>query len=490
MVSLWKFDLKQEIWSPYETTGSEPTGRSDFSHVKIGNYIVIYGGLGKEGLLGDLYTLNIEQKSWNNVAFNSASKPSPRKGTCMVNIGFFIYIFGGITDAGYTNELWKFNLDTNEFELITGRGDIPIEIAYANCQVIARDNEFLMQVYTGQTIGTMASPYIYEYNLDNKVWSQINLKTTQPFARSKAASIILGDKLIVAGGNLLDLNSFDTIKSVDLKTSEVKVIGTLASKPFHAASVYYKDKIYIQGGGDTFGFFSLSNLPNNYLHIIELNDVDSETWPCSKGSYRKDSHCEACPVGTYNERIGSECMPCLPGYYSNNIASDSISFCLPCNEGYYNPKEAQGLCLDCPSSQICNIGTIHPIEFPLTPKNVKSIQPEIYSNPSIQTAPIIIDYLIISLMILIVLFLFLSNKLRDPLKELDIFIYLHNHFLGQPMFIKKTYIGGFFSIGFIAFAVSIISKLSINYLHQNIIETKVLVPLVTIENDYKSVIIT
>jgi hypothetical protein len=489
LLDLWKYDLKQEVWSPYETTGTEPPGRSDFSHVKIGNNIVIYGGIGLEGILGDIYTLNIQKRVWNQVTFNSASKPSPRKGACMVSIGYFIFIFGGITDAGYTNELWKFDIDSKEFELVTGRGDIPLEIAYANCQVIERDQEHIIQVYTGQTIGGLGSRYIYEYNFGNKVWSSINLEPTQPFMRSKAASIILGDKLLVAGGNLLDLNSFDTIKSVDLKTSEVKVIGTLASKPFHAASVYYKNKIYIQGGGDTFGDFSLVNLPNNYMHIIELNDENSETWPCSKGSYRKDNHCEVCPVGTYNERIGSECIPCLAGYYSNNIASDSISFCIPCSEGHYNPKEAQGLCLDCPSSQICNIGTIHPIQFPLTPKSVTSIQPEIYSNPSIDTAPVIIDYLIISLMILIVLFLLLSKKLKHSLKELDIFIYLHNHFLGQPMFIKKTFIGGLFSIGFLAFAISLISRLSINYLHQNIIETKMLVPLVTLENEYKSVIL-
>lgn len=484
---MWKLDLKKEIWSPYETTGTEPTGRSDFSHVKIGNNLVVYGGLGKEGLLGDIYSLNIEQKTWDQFTINSVSKPSPRKGACMVNIGYFIYIFGGITDTGYTNELWKLDIDTKEFELIIGRGDIPIEIAYANCQIVDRNKEFFMQIYTGQTIGAVASPFIYEYNLDNKVWSQVNLNPIQPYMRSKAASIILGDKLIVAGGNLLDSRSFDTIESVDLKTSEVKTIGTLVSKPFHAASVYYKDKIYIQGGGDSFGTFSLANLPNNYLHIIELNDEESETWPCSKGSYRKDNYCEVCPVGTYNERIGSDCIPCLPGYYSNNIASDSITHCLPCSEGYYNPKEAQGLCIECPSSQICNIGTINPIEFPLTPKIVTSIQPEIYSNPSSQNAPIIIDYLIISLMILIVIFLFISNKLKHTLKDLDIFIYLHNHFLGQPMFIKKTYIGGLFSIGFLAFAVSVISKLSINYLHQNIIETKMLVPLVTLEKDYKAV---
>jgi hypothetical protein len=92
-------------------------------------------------------------------------------------------------------------------------------------------------------------------------------------------------------------------------------------------------------------------------------------------------------------------------------------------------------------------------------------------------------------MILIVLFLLLSKKLKHSLKELDIFIYLHNHFLGQPMFIKKTFIGGLFSIGFLAFAISLISRLSINYLHQNIIETKMLVPLVTLENEYKSVIL-
>jgi hypothetical protein len=90
--------------------------RSSFSHVKMNDLIVVYGGEGDEGLLDDMHTLNLRNNIWNDVEIKSQIKPSARKGACIAAVGNISFIFGGKTSAGYLNDLWKFDFSTGEYE--------------------------------------------------------------------------------------------------------------------------------------------------------------------------------------------------------------------------------------------------------------------------------------------------------------------------------------------------------------------------------------
>jgi septation ring formation regulator EzrA len=55
------------------------------------------------------------------------------------------------------------------------------------------------------------------------------------------------------------------------------------------------------------------------------------------------------------------------------------------------------------------------------------------------------------------------------------------------MYIRKTLIGGIFSIIFIFAALSVIFRMSFSYMIDNVIETKALVPYVAFEQEYENV---
>jgi hypothetical protein len=450
----------------------------------------VFGGLGSQGLLGDIYRLNLYNKEWKQVEINSSSRPSTRKGSCMISTQYFLLIFGGITEAGYTNELWEFNLDTGVFQQVLGLGDIPIELAYTNCRLTKRGNEDIIQIFTGETLGSLPSTLIYEFNYNTKLWRKLPVYIDIVYSRSKAPSVILNDKIIVAGGEQLNRYARSHIYTLDLNTYQFEIIGSIDFRIYNAGFVYFNDKIYVQGGGASFGDVSLNSIPTNNLYTMKLNHEDSTQWPCSRGSHMSNNECHGCPVGTYNEEIGSSCLPCPSGYFSDILSSDSIRNCLPCREGYFNPKEGQGICLFCVISMHCPIGSINPVIPYTMSEQVVSSQPEVYSANTQSDIINSINYLLGTSCFLLIAFILITGRLKPYIKKIDIFIFLHNHFITEAMYIKKTFIGGLFSVVYMTLASIFISSFTIGYLYNNISEFKLLIPLVTLEREYEDVIYT
>ncbi|CAG9318127.1 unnamed protein product [Blepharisma stoltei] len=67
--------------------------------------------------------------------------------------------------------------------------------------------------------------------------------------------------------------------------------------------------------------------------------------------------------------------------------------------------------------------------------------------------------------------------------SIDLYKTQHNHVLETPMLLKKTRIGGIFSLIFLILAVMIIISILIDYSINNEIEIKSLVPLVVMNHE-------
>jgi hypothetical protein len=72
--------------------------------------------------------------------------------------------------------------------------------------------------------------------------------------------------------------------------------------------------------------------------------------------------------------------------------------------------------------------------------------------------------------------------------KIDIFSQRHNYDIDQPMYIRKTLIGGIFTTAFIFASIAIIFSMFLSYAIDNIRETKALVPLAALEQKYDNVI--
>jgi hypothetical protein len=126
-------------------------------------------------------------------------------------------------------------------------------------------------------------------------------------------------------------------------------------------------------------------------------------------------------------------------------------------------------------------------------ENVKlfiSVQPELYEKDDdiLASSSFYFNICCGIASLILILFLISSHNSKKLLASLDLYSLNHNYEVGKAMYIRKTLLGGLFSIIFIFISLSLVFSSTITFILDNIVETQTLVPLVTIEQDYKNVI--
>jgi hypothetical protein len=493
---MWSFDIETEDYSPVSIKSFiSPSPRSDIAHTRLGSDIILFGGKSDTELLNDLYAFNLLLQEWKSVETDSLDMPTPRRASCIAATQDYILIFGGITATGYSNELWKFDWGTKEYNLLNPSNPPPIS-AFSQCEIYNAGTETIFRVYMGETEGEKALTFIYEYYLNTNQWNVIKPAETNDMSVIKAGFYLFDDKLIAVGGCSQNAYSYNGVYVMDLTTEVVSTATYLPQETFYAASVFYKDKIYIHGGAESYSWLPLRENVKNDLIVIELNhDCDEEPNicipTCSKGTYySQQGTCNACAPGSYSDTMGSNsCKVCSKGFVSRIKGADSITACKPCPIGYFSSYEGEPRCLECPVGSRCSFYSSEEDSQGFTMNNT-SEQPElmVYRDDEIGSSS---EYLDISLGIfyfISILILLAIYSTRRLIKELDIYSLSHNYGDQNVMVIRKTTIGGVFSIAFIFAAISIVFKLSISYATENIVETKALVPLIALQEHFDAVI--
>jgi hypothetical protein len=496
-MDMWSYDINKEIWSAISFKSSVvPSPRSEFAHTRYQDDFIIFGGKGDAELFNDIYRYSIRDHEWNFVEVDTTPKPAFRRAACMAAADDFILLYGGVQASGYSDELWKFEWATQSYTLLESSSSNP-KSAFSQCHIETNSaNQMIFKVYMGETEGETPFKFISEYNLSLNNWSStLEASVDDSYGKSKAATFMIEDNLIIAGGSTWNYQSSRYIKVLNLNSLEIVQVGELPAHTYYGASVYYKNKIYIHGGGYSFGDLPLSRIVKNDLIIIHLDQQcegsqDFCIPECSKGTYFKNGSCHLCSEGSYSNKIGSNsCEMCKAGYFSDIIGAETSKACKPCPYGYFNTKEGQSMCMECQSGSLCSLDEVKP-DKNLEVLKYTSIQPDLleYETDTVSENSknfyIIISFILVACLIPLLLF----SKTRSCLKNIDMYSQQHNHEENQPIYITKTLIGGIFTTGFLFAALAIIFNMFLSYAIDNIRETKGLVPLAALEQQYDNVI--
>ncbi len=104
---LWAFDLASRTWEDF-TVSARPIGRLfASSFVDNAGQFIVFGGSSSQGNLNELQSFNFQSKQWTRL--NPANPPSKRNGALTAYIegeNKFI-VFGGLGDNGYLNDVWE-----------------------------------------------------------------------------------------------------------------------------------------------------------------------------------------------------------------------------------------------------------------------------------------------------------------------------------------------------------------------------------------------
>ena len=135
---------------------------------------------------------------------------------------------------------------------------------------------------------------------------------------------------------------------LDTNTNQIEKVYDNEWGTFAEASVYYKNSLYLFGGGNAQKDGAImSGRSVNRFYTINFPDL-----PCSVGTYFDNDECIPCPKGTYKDTYGpEECVQCSRGMYNEEIGATNIKACIPCPEGTFTAYLGQEFCIKCSTGQ-------------------------------------------------------------------------------------------------------------------------------------------
>lgn len=468
---LWKFQMDTEIWVQLTPLDNIPSARHLFASDSYGDALLVWGGEDSTGLLSDMCIYNSISNTWTTVLSKSYTSPTPRKGACVVFNIPFVYLYGGETQNGISAELWKFNTGTSEYELISNS---EIGIAYANCQLL--ENGFLVMFGLDANGKSVFSLNFYDFGQD--VWTtQKSLDDNAGGTQGMALKV--NDKLIYYGGRTDYLSAYKTL-NIDYNGTNYHTLTDV--NPYNMAFAIYKTRLYYSSGGSISIYRTLIPLVfDPVLAYIDLNNTfEGVSLECSPGTWLDGNECVDCSPGTYSENFyNSECTPCESGRYSDVTGATTKRQCYPCPETTFNPKSGQAYCLACYNTDICLIGSIEPDTSKMDISTL-SKQPQGLLGADTQLINSILIYL---MGLFAFLLLAISSWVRKQLKKIDIYDTVHNYTFNVPIISRKTHFGGVFTMIFIIGSIILIASALLQYHLNNLSEKKSLEPLVVLEQE-------
>ncbi len=175
----------------------------------------------------------------------------------------------GKSSSGYNDEIWKFDWSTRKYELTASSG---IRSGFTKCSITLNSNhDEILEVYLGETDAEAPIPHLYQLNTRSYEKTLIEVPSSYSSFIPRSAAIKLDDEIIIAGGKRLIYTVKSEVFIVDTALQTVKT-AYLDSPNYSAASIYYKDKIYIHGGGGSYGALPLEDIIRRDLIVIDLNE--------------------------------------------------------------------------------------------------------------------------------------------------------------------------------------------------------------------------
>ncbi|KAG2383441.1 hypothetical protein C9374_004112 [Naegleria lovaniensis] len=187
---------------PYSTQGDNlPTG-GGISHTIIDEYrFAVFGGLGSRRY-NELYIFNTRSNEWLKASMENAPSRrckaslccreiqtlSPKDSTTEVVKNYKLYVFGGWTNEGKTNDLYEYDVAQDEWKQLkpnNASSCSPPERSAHSCAVVGK----YMYLYGG--IGNKKYGDMYRYHFEKNEWECVNsMKGDVPLPRSSYGGLI------------------------------------------------------------------------------------------------------------------------------------------------------------------------------------------------------------------------------------------------------------------------------------------------------------
>eukprot|EP00397_Hematodinium_sp_SG-2012_P000411 GEMP01000411.1.p1 GENE.GEMP01000411.1~~GEMP01000411.1.p1 ORF type:complete len:1558 (+),score=267.71 GEMP01000411.1:1372-6045(+) len=243
--------------------------------------------------------------------------------------------------------------------------------------------------------------------------------------------------------------------------------------------VHFQNNLVIFGGEEPNGMVSADILR------IDIARSDGIHY-CSPGTY--GPACKLCSAGHYGAGgPAAPCKPCPPGTSNPNMGAASRSHCRQCQHGKKAGASGTADCVECNANETCLIGTIIAAKASTnaTEKNSEVIAPEPFKRSDSVVrkrwkTTLYVTGIAFGCILLMVLIMTMRKGVKWTLAKIRFFDILHlkGHGLQRDGIPYPSICGIFIVMIMVLFFIVLVGKLFWTLVHDNIAETKTVVPAI------------
>ncbi|XP_078429479.1 flavin-binding, kelch repeat, f box 1 isoform X2 [Wolffia australiana] len=194
--------LEAAAWRKFTIGGRIEPSRCNFSACAVGNRVVLFGG---EGInmqpMNDTYVLNLEAASpeWRQVKV--ASSPPGRWGHSLSCLNdSWLVLFGGCGRQGLLNDVFVLNLDAQQpdWKKVLGEGPPSPRSWHGSCTVDG--SKLIVSGGCSESGVLLSDTFLLDLNKERPVWKEIVTPWVPPSRLGHTLSVYQKKKILMFGG--------------------------------------------------------------------------------------------------------------------------------------------------------------------------------------------------------------------------------------------------------------------------------------------------
>jgi N-acetylneuraminic acid mutarotase len=206
----WAFDTVARTWRQLACSGGSPPARSYHQMTALAgtNKLFVFGGCGASGRLNDLWQLDTQTESWEQLP--SSDAVAPRGGACLASHGGCLYVAAGYSGAAELSDLHCYDVAARTWRQLEAPGAATLPARSVAALGVVGDR---LCIFGGEAeVSAQGHAGAGRFRNDArtwplggeapKVWTQVRAAGDAPAPRGwLAAAAVPGFGLCLHGGN-------------------------------------------------------------------------------------------------------------------------------------------------------------------------------------------------------------------------------------------------------------------------------------------------